>query len=137
LKLFVSEEKFSLFGFINLEKLGKDWYKKELPKPTWLTKMDFTEYLSCFYVFEGTTKTLCETDIKTSDERRRFVYIDYAKPDRKNWIEVMSAEDFDQNVAILHKEIVDQDKLVIVYHKEGNSLIKVYKLGSDSAEFIK
>lgn len=41
----VTEEKFSLFGFIDLRKADDEWMTRQLPEPVWLTKMDFSEYL--------------------------------------------------------------------------------------------
>lgn len=65
------------------------------------------------------------------------MYVDYVKPQREHWVEVMSADDFVQDVGIMHRSVVDRDKLVIVYHIEGVSHIHVYRLTQGKAVFLK
>lgn len=48
----------------------------------------------------------------------------------------MSADDFVQDVGILHKRVVHHDKLVIAYHVEGVSQLKVHKLTNGRAQFL-
>lgn len=81
LKIVVDEAKNDAFGFIDVSKLGERWFTRPLPEPTWLNdRLKFNSHVDCFHNNDTNSWFLCSTTIGCKDVRRRYVWINFEKP---------------------------------------------------------
>lgn len=125
----------NLHGFV---KYTADIYTKEFPQPTWLTKTDFTEHISALdQVAKGSSIYICRTDVGSrSGYDIRFVEIDLANPDRKNWVEVLGEDALIPN-ADLSLNMIANGQLHLVYLYNGYNIVKTYDMSVKPYRFVR
>jgi prolyl oligopeptidase len=116
----------NVFGYFNLEEIGPDWMEQALPEPTWLTKLDFSEFIFSIRTSENTILIMTDIGTRTGYDRR-IIEIDLDNPKRENWKEVMH-EDMFMKDALIESIFVADEKLVVKYFVNDTNFLYVYKL---------
>ena len=120
-------------GFIDLKGKPTEMLSKPLPEPIWLSN-DFSDLIST--VATDGNHAYCVTSIGSPSVYWRLVKIDLTKPDRSNWVEILSDKEF-QKYSAVQNIVVADDKFLVLYYRDGWSRMTVYSLTGQHISDVK